>query len=212
MPVVPLGLTAACARPEGSAARTGHRQPRVVARTPAPAPAAWSFGLEQWIIADGSYSDFRVGQRAELALEFTPTAEVTPVPDAPVHATHRGADRYDVVGRVVHVDPEAWVLDIGVPAYVDSPAPPGVTPGRSVRTSLTLGVDPFMSVAWVHRLRRFPALVHTWDVRAISCTTARGTASVRTTDMARDGMSARYVLTCDLLPVAPQKTSATALP
>ncbi|MFC8192741.1 hypothetical protein ACFUMH_13880 [Cellulomonas sp. NPDC057328] len=183
-----------------------------MARIPAPAPVAWSVGVDQWVFGDGNYDDFAVGQRVELALEATPMVDVTPVPDAPVHAAHRGADRYDVVGRVVHVDPAAWVLDVGVPAYVHGAAPDGVVAGRVVRTSIALGVDPFPYVARLHRLRRFPALVHTWDVTTIRRTTAKGTTSVARTDAWRDGLNTHYVLTCDLLPVPPQKTSVTAIP
>ena len=34
------------------------------------AGCVWSIGLAAWIIQDGNYADFTVGDRAEFALEF----------------------------------------------------------------------------------------------------------------------------------------------
>lgn len=112
--------------------------------------ARWSIGLAAWIIQDGNYADFNVGDRAEFALEFYAAGDVELVPDSDVHATQMHDDRYDAVGRVVHVDERCWVVDFGLLAYHEGVVPGGVVPGQTIRATIGLGVDPFM---YFERLR-----------------------------------------------------------
>ena len=94
-----------------------------------PSPnARWSIGLAAWIIQDGDYGDFNVGERAEFALEFYAAGGVELVPDSDVHATHLHDDRYDAIGRIVHVDERCWVLDFGLLAFHEGVVPAGVVP------------------------------------------------------------------------------------
>jgi hypothetical protein len=84
----------------------------------------WSIGLAAWIVRDGNYADFKVGDRAEFALEFYAAGEVQVVPDSNLRATH--------------------VHDVGLVAFHDGIVPDGIEPGQTVRANIGLGVDPFM--------------------------------------------------------------------
>jgi hypothetical protein len=76
-------------------------------------PREISIGLSAWIIQDGNYGDFSVGQRARFALEFHPHAmERTQRTEPFLH--HLGGGRHRARGRVVFASKEAWVLDCGV--------------------------------------------------------------------------------------------------
>lgn len=186
----------------------------------------WSIGLAAWIIQDGNYGEFTVGERADFALEFYVAGEVVVVPDSAPHATHLRDDRYDIVGRVVHVDQQSWVLDFGLLAFQDGVVPDGVVPGLTVRTSIRLGVDPFMYFERLSHDPGYPDMVYTWDVRAIRRETAPYVLNgnllvrdetrlawidVRRTDAWNDDAGlADYLFDCDLVSIPPKRHSVTA--
>jgi hypothetical protein len=139
-----------------------------------PSPnARRSIGLAAWIIQDGNYADFNVGDRAEFALEFYAAGDVELVPGSDVHATHlHDDDRYDVVGHVVHMDERCWVLDFGLLAFHEGVVPEGVVPGQTVRACIGIGVDPFMYFERLSHDPAYPDMVYTWDIQAIRRETA----------------------------------------
>lgn len=193
---------------------------------PSPSPR-WSIGLAAWIIQDGNYGNFSVGDRAEFALEFYPAGDIDLVADAAPSATHVRECQYDVVGRVVHVDERSWVLDIGLLTYLYGPTPDGVVPGQTLRTSLHLGIDPFMYLERLRHDPNYPDMVYTWDVQAIRRETAPyvlnrnvwvrdqtklGRIEVPETDAWNDdGGHGDYLFDCDLVPVPPKRSSVTAV-
>lgn len=192
-----------------------------------PSPSVWSIGLAAWIIQDGNYADFSVGDRAEFALEFYADGDVELVPDSHVHASHRHDDRYDVVGRVVHVDEGCWVLDFGLLAFHEGVVPERVMPGQTVRASIGLGVDPFMYFERLSHDPAYPDMVYTWDVQAIRRETAPyvlhgniwvrdqaklGRIEVPKTDAWNDdGGHGDYLFDCRLVSVPPKRSSITAV-
>jgi hypothetical protein len=100
-------------------------------------------GLSAWIIQDGNYSEFVVGQRTRLALAFTPLApvEITAATSTTLEAI--AGSVYRVTGRVVFATHETWVCDFGILAYCESAPPPGVHTDVWVATSIYLGIDPY---------------------------------------------------------------------
>jgi hypothetical protein len=103
----------------------------------------WSIGLEGWIIQDGNYDDFVVASRPEFAVEFWASNEVTDATGASLRAEHVDNDWYDITAQVIYADERGWAIDFGILAYRDQPPPPGIRAGSTIRTRVSLGVDPF---------------------------------------------------------------------
>lgn len=186
----------------------------------------WSIGLAAWVVQDGNYDDFAVGDRAEFAIEFyTPTPLVV-AREVSRHAQQVGDSWYEVAGRVVHTDEGGWVIDFGLLAYQNQAPPVGVAVGATVSGRVSLGVDPFFYFENLSQDLAWPALVHTWNVRQIWRETApfieSGSVLVRDeTELAQietsrtdawhdDDGHGEYVLVCDHLNVAAAPTSRTA--
>lgn len=192
-----------------------------------PQDSRWSIGLDAWIIKDGNYRDFAVGDRAEFALQFYLVNTIEFLGDSAVGAVKVYEDVYDVVGRVVHVDPSSWVLDFGLQAYREEPPPSELSPGKIIRTRISLGVDPFMYFENLRHNLTYPDLIYTWDIRAIRLETApfvlngnvwvrdeakRGRAKIPRTDAWKDDAgNGDYVLDCDLVAIPPKRSRSTAI-
>jgi hypothetical protein len=193
------------------------------------APSAnseWTVGLAAWIIQDGNYDDFAVGDHAEFALQCCPEG-LAPVRAGTKHqAMQVDEDLYQITAMVVHVGDHGWVLDFGLLAYGDNAPPEGVAAGQVLTGRAALGVDPFSYFEQLAKDPRYPDMVYTWNVRSIGRETApfvprgngwvrdermRGRADVPTTNAWTDADGhADYVLRCELLPVPPKRTSASA--
>jgi hypothetical protein len=125
-------------------------------------------GLSSWIVQDGNYGDFAVGQQARFALEFYPPNGLRPAGEGPLTAEHLGASRYRIHGRVVFVGPGVWAIDTGVFVAFEERQPPDHTKvGGWVEGELYLGIDPFFYFGYLYRIDGMPPLMYTWQVRTI---------------------------------------------
>ena len=110
--------------------------------------------VDSWIIRDGNYGDFTVGQEARFALEFYPYS-LKPSGCRTPSATLLRASRYRVCARVAFTAEGVWVLDMGFLAYQES-EPPGYGEKDSwVEGEISLGIDPFM---YFERLKNLPGM------------------------------------------------------
>lgn len=182
--------------------------------------------MSAWIIQDGNYPDFAVGDRVEFALEFALQGPLQHLDGSPIRAVAVGDDEYDVVGRVAHIGRGSWVLDFGLLAYEESPPPAELQLGMTVAARVSLGVDPFAYFERLSKDNSHPAMVYTWTIRSIRQETAPFELSgampvrdefkrhwielVRTNAWVDDGGHGEYVLECDLEEVPPARFSATA--
>jgi hypothetical protein len=133
-------------------------------------------GLSSWIIADGNYRDFSVGEVRSFALEYYNEHELQPAATGISHQ-HLGDARYAVTGRRVHLGgliqhltPTWCVIDVGVLAYRELnsfAAPPETFCGE-----VYLGVDPFFYFESLSREGDAPPLVFDWRVHRIEVETA----------------------------------------
>lgn len=189
-------------------------------------------GLSSWIIQDGNYPDFTAGQHAEFALEFY--SEAYRKSDARSKSLKNlGSAKYEIVGEVIYLTPEVWVLDFGICAFQESKPPEGVSVGSFVEAKIHLGIDPFFYFERLYTLPKMPALIYSWKINSIGQQTAPfietrepsgqkllvrdekklGYSSIAKTDAWKDdggSGSAEYVLTCTQLDVQPKFESATA--
>ena len=190
----------------------------------------WEIGLSSWIIQDGNYSDFIVGQHAEFALEFY--SQTYRKSDLQARsAKGLGAAKYDIIGEVIYLTSEVWVLDFGICAFQESKPPNGLSVGKFVTTEIYLGIDHFFYFERLYTLPRIPALVYSWKIDSIHQQTAPfletrepsgqkvlvrdekklGYKMIEKTDAWKDDDGhAEYVLSCTRLDVPPQVKSATA--
>ncbi len=80
--------------------------------------SAWNIGLSAWIIQDGNYPDFAVGEIVEFAVEFYRRPGTTvEVCQAEVFARHVTETAYGVAAQKVLATDDVTVLDIGILVY-----------------------------------------------------------------------------------------------
>jgi hypothetical protein len=197
-------------------------------------PTIWDIGLAAWIIQDGSYPDFEVGQTVEFALEFWLSEGVAArASGGKVSANNLGHGLYDTVADVVSQSDQITVLDIGVLTYQQTSSQQLSLPqGPRLAAQPRLGVDPFSYFAGVSKTGEVLPLVYSWKILSILRQTAPfiqtaakgqrmrirdpqrlGFEEILKTDAWHDdGGHAAYILRCDLLPIPPKRESATAMP
>jgi hypothetical protein len=191
----------------------------------------WSIGLSAWIIQDGNYPDFAVGDAVEFAVEYyrQPGAEISSCDSEP-RARLLSEPLYDVVAKKVLETGDMTVLDIGILVYqrARQAAEPG-GPGTRFRTRLHLGVDPFLYFEQLSKIEGALPLIYSWRVVSILRQTAPfieiiptssypSSRSVRVRDQSKLGYETiertnaweddngfgEYVLRCELLPIDPR--------
>ena len=134
-----------------------------------------AIGLSSWIIQDGNYADFVVGQERAFALEFyasKPLVLLGPGRDSTLNYVHTGNAQYSVTGRCIHVEADWWVLDFGMLAYTQYPPPVACASGDIVQGNIYLGIDPFFYFENLSRRLDAPPLIFDWNVCRIEIQTA----------------------------------------
>jgi hypothetical protein len=195
-----------------------------------PPPREWKIGLSAWIIQDGNYGDFEEGQTAEFALEFFPK-RIQPTSIRKKSAKNLGAAGYDVVGEVVYLMPEVWVLDFGICAFQESKPPEEMALGKFVAAEIYLGIDPFFYFERLCIRSGMPPLIYSWKINSIGQKTAPfiethepsgqklmvrderkfGLKAIKRTDAWNDDNGhGEYILTSTQLGLPPKFESATA--
>jgi hypothetical protein len=187
----------------------------------------WHLSIAAWVIQDGNYPDFRRGQRVEFAVEFYAPDGLIPRRGAARTARHEGGGWYFVDATVAAMTENAWVIDCGLLAYVDKPAPEGLSVGDGVQGRVLLSVDHYFYFEVLANQPEVPELIYTWDLLRIERETAphllNGTQTMYVRDETKRGLAeldatnawedddghAEYVFECSRLDIAPKKTSIT---
>ncbi len=125
-----------------------------------------SVAVDSWIIQDGNYSDFAVGDRAKFALEFAGST-LRPSATKKTAARHLGQGAYEVCAQVLFVEANVWVIDFGVCAFWESKPPEYAKPGAWIEGDLVVGIDPFFYMEYLHRVSGMPNLFYNWTVASI---------------------------------------------
>lgn len=194
----------------------------------------FEIGLHSWIIQDGNYGDFHVGQRAEFAVEFYPESVRKVEKTSPPLFERVGYAAYRARGPIVHLTPKLWILDLGILVFQESAPPKRLSVGDVVEGVFHLGVDPFFYFERLYGNSRIPPMIQTWQLRQILIETAPfiesrefGAAGGRrylerdpdklemreiaeTDAWEDDNGSAEYVFVCELLDSPPKRESVTA--
>ncbi len=121
-------------------------------------------GLAAWIIQDGNYPDFAVGDVRSFALEFY--AQPFSVSEVGVVAcTPRKSCIYDICGRITFREGDFTVIDFGRRAYSEQKIVADVD--QWIAGQLFLGVDPFMYFESWERQPGVPQIKSEWRINRI---------------------------------------------
>jgi hypothetical protein len=129
-----------------------------------------SVGMDSWIIQDGNYGDFKVGELRAFALELYTERLEDAAPPASMKPI--GDNTYDIVGQVVHVTGGWWVLDAGVAMFCQQAPPSFVKNGAWLGGAIQISVDPFSYFERLAEQDGAPALIYDWAIEAIDMQTA----------------------------------------
>ena len=181
----------------------------------------WVLNLHSWIIQDGNYGDIVTGQILHAAVEFGFGENATLAePSTPRAQRDPSLDGYDATARVVVVEADVWVVDVGILAFAERPPPKGVAVGDHLQGTSWLGVDPFFYFERLGKRPSMPSLIYTWRVREVLMQVAPfveagprlrvrdesklGWKTIeRTNAWADDEGHAEYLLHCELVDVPP---------
>lgn len=125
-----------------------------------------SIAVDSWIIQDGNYGDFAVGDRPEFAVEFVGSTLRVSASKRSL-ARHLGHGAYEVCAQVVFVDANVWVIDFGVCAFSESKPPEFAKPGMWVEGEVFVGIDPYFYMEYLHKIPEMPNLFYSWTVASI---------------------------------------------
>ena len=200
-------------------------------------PTIWDVYLSSWIIQDGNYPDFEIGQTPEFAVEFwLPDGVIVRTSDGEKSANSVGGPLYDTTAEIVFQNAQITILDIGILVYRQtSSSDTPLSAASRVEVQLGLGVDPFFYFEDLNKIADVPPLVYSWKILNILRQTAPFIEQVaeegflkgrtihvrderllgyeeipRTDAWNDDDGHAEYLLRCQLLPLPPKFSSATA--
>jgi hypothetical protein len=129
-------------------------------------PTPLQIGLDSWIIQDGNYSDFRVGDERQFALEFG-ALTIEPSTVAIPMLRHVEGARYQFQGRTLLTSSDYSVMDFGLLAYHEGQQAELPAPGLAACGELYLGIDPFFWRDSHAHVPGAPDLFRQWRITGI---------------------------------------------
>jgi len=108
---------------------------------PTSEPTKIEICVDAWIIQDGNYPDFHVGETLRCALEFY--GEFRMAAQSTPSLVHVKDSTYQVCAQVIFCSSGAWAIDFGLPAFQDHPPPALASGGAWIEGEINLGIDPF---------------------------------------------------------------------
>ena len=89
-------------------------------------------GLNEWIIQDGNYGEFKCGERHKLSIEFNGSA-LTPSDERAIRCKHKSTSSYEVAAKVIFATAEVWVIDFGIKVFCEARPPKFAKVGQWVQ-------------------------------------------------------------------------------
>lgn len=136
-----------------------------------PVTQTLSVGLSPWIIGEGNYADFIVGEHRAFAVEFYAPQNLRRVRSGRRSFVHRERCHYTIVGRPTLVASDWWVIDFGVPVFTNTAPPVDYRVGDLLSGDVCLGVDPFFYFVDLAKRRDAPPLIFDWRIDRIEMET-----------------------------------------
>jgi len=151
-------------------------------------PPRYAIALPAWIIQDGNYGEFAVGDVTPFALNLQ---------------WDGGDSGTEVRARAIWMEEQLVVLDVGGLLAYALALEPGWRVGEPIRAGFHLEVDCFEYFEKYTHIPGFPALIYTWRIERI---TRGGVEQTITNAWDDDGGQAVYRLECERLPAPPRRT------
>jgi hypothetical protein len=128
-----------------------------------------NIGLASWIIQDGNYGEFEVGNFYRFAMEFFPK-EISLFDDSQNHERSliwKEGTMYEACGKILYSGPSSWVIDCGVPLFQEQKPPDWAKKDMDVKGLIYIGIDPFFYFEYLKDYAEMPDLFRQWLVRRI---------------------------------------------
>lgn len=125
-----------------------------------------NIGIDSWIIQDGNYNDFSVGQETSFAIEFYPKILQMSACNSP-EAVNIKENLYKFCGQIIYLADNVWVLDIGFLVYQEAAPPDFATKESFLEGEIYLGVDPYFYSEYLYKMPNMPALKYKFKVEQI---------------------------------------------
>jgi hypothetical protein len=122
--------------------------------------------VNSWIIQDGNYADFIVGDRSKFALEFGGNPLI-PSRQTSAMMAHVEGSTYRVTAQVKFVGQNVWVIDFGIMAFWECKAPIFATVDSWIEGEISLGIDPFFYKEYLYKEEGIPNLFYNWTITKI---------------------------------------------
>ncbi|HEY0910162.1 MAG TPA: hypothetical protein VGD75_08005, partial [Bradyrhizobium sp.] len=132
-------------------------------------------GLDSWVIEDGNYPEFTRDAEVAFALELyasSPLEEVEPGSNPAAFLRHIGEANYEVLGQVVYVADDWWVMDVGVLAFREERPPTNLRRGNWLCGKIFIGIDPFFYFERLAHQPGAPGLIYDWKIEKIEVQTS----------------------------------------
>lgn len=127
-------------------------------------------GLSSWVIQDGNYSDFVKDDKAEFALEIY-SQNIEKTDSHKTYCEHIEDTEYKIEGRVVFIDNEFLVIDVGILIYWQNDKSKFKV-NDYISGNVFIGIDPFFYFESGYKNKGIPALIYTWRIKEIRIETA----------------------------------------
>lgn len=126
----------------------------------------WNIGLSSWIIQDGNYVDFKIGEIREFALEFG-FKKYSLCEQTVKKVTYLNGPFYEINGEVIFKSKDVCIIDFGLLAYDSDNKYEGVKVGDYLTGEIYLGIDRFDYFESLNKFDEIPALIYSWKVEKI---------------------------------------------
>lgn len=123
-------------------------------------------GIDAWVIEDGNYSDFEVGQEIQFALAFYPLS-LKPSDSSSRSVAHMGGNRYKICAQVVFKRENLWVIDMGFLAYTGSHQFASIKEHDWIEGDGYIGVDEFDYREARHKDPSIPDITYSFKIEQI---------------------------------------------
>jgi hypothetical protein len=123
-------------------------------------------GLDSWIVQDGNYCDFRIGEETQFAVEFHPF-RTSPAASQSAQMVRQNGCRYQCQARYAFIAENVCVLDFGIAAYSELRSPMDAKLNDWIDVELYLGIDPFFYSERLVDIPGMPLLSYDWRIEKI---------------------------------------------
>lgn len=123
--------------------------------------------LSSWIIEDGNYDDFDVGETRKFAVEFWSPSCMTKTNECVLSLRQKENHSYSANGKITFATDDVVVIDCGVLTYSERRAEVQGKIGDFVTGDLSFGIDPYFYFGYLYKIPGMPPLIYQWQIDAI---------------------------------------------